>query len=157
MAGDVVLERFNFKDVEDLLERLGARARPPLVLQMWGEILDDTLVAERKLFATGRGWTPDKDVTKGRKARDKDPRVRANSNKTNVGSGALRDFMTRRGPGAQPLKLDADELRIGIPGGQSPVYYGRFQQKQGRDPRVSKAVIRRIASKRILEHLAGDR
>lgn len=153
---DVVLERFNFENVDDLLERLGARARPPLVLQMWGQILDDTLVAERRLFATERGWKDIKTSTIQRKSRDKDPKIRANNYKTNIGTGALRDFMTSRSPGAQPLKLDADELRIGIPGGQSDVYYGRFQAKQGRDPRVSRAVTKRIASKRILEHLAGQ-
>jgi hypothetical protein len=154
-GGDVVLERFNFENVESLLEALGARARPPLVFDLWGDVLDDVLVSERRLFQTGRGWKDIKTSTVQRKNRDNDPRVRANSYRTNIATGALRDFMTTRGPSAQPLTLDADELRIGIPGGQSDAFYGRFQASEGRDPRVSRAVIRRIASKRILEHLTG--
>jgi hypothetical protein len=154
-AGDVVLERFNFENAENLLEALGARARPPLVFDLWGDVLDDVLVSERRLFQTGRGWKDIKTSTVQRKNRDKDPRVRMNSYRTNIATGALRDFMTTRGPSAQPLALDADELRIGIPGGRSDVFYGRFQASQGRDPRVSRNVIRRIASKRILEHLTG--
>jgi hypothetical protein len=63
--------------------------------------------------------------------------------------------MTSKGPSAQPLKVDADELRIGI-ADRSDVFYGRFQARQGRDPLVSKAVIRRIASQRIREHLTGQ-
>lgn len=152
---DVVLERYRFREVEDLIEQLGARARPPLVLQLWGRILDDSLQAERRLFQSERGWKDIETSTVQRKARDKDPRVRANSYKTNRATGTLEAFMTTRSPSAQPLHLDADELRIGIPAGQSVAFYGRFQAAQGRDPRVSKAVMRRIASKRILEHLAG--
>lgn len=152
---DVVLERFNFEHVEDILDRLGARARPPLVFQLWGRMLDDLLVSERRLFASERGWKDIKTSTVQRKSRDKDPRIRANNYRTNVATGALRDFMTTRGPGAQPLQLDADELRIGIPGGRSDVFYGAIQAKEGRDPRVSRAVTRRVASKRILEHLTA--
>lgn len=153
---DVILERFGFENVENLLDELGDKAQPPKIVGLWGEILDDTLIAERRLFATGRGWKDTKTATKQRKARDKDPRVRANAGRVNVASGALRDFMTSKGPAAQPLKMDADELRIGIPGGRHGVYYGRFQAKHGRDPRVSKRVIHRIASKRILQHLTAS-
>jgi hypothetical protein len=152
---DVTLERFNFENVESLIEALGQRAQSPAVLGMWSDMLGDVLTAERRLFATGRGWKDIKTSTVQRKSRDKDPRVRANSHRTNVATGALRDFMTSRGPSAQPLKLDANELRIGIPGGRSDVFYGRFQANAGRDPLVSRAVIRRIAGARIREHLMG--
>lgn len=152
---DVVFERFNFAAVEDLLEALGDRARPPRIFDVWNDILDETLVAERRLFSTARGWPDTKDATKARKRRDKDPQVRANADKVNVASGAMRDFMTTRSPSAQPLKMDADELRIGIPGGRSDIFYARFQQQHGRDPRVSRAVIRRIVNQRMLEHLTG--
>jgi hypothetical protein len=152
---DVVLERFNFENIENLLEDLGHRAVAPAVFGLWDSMLGDVLVAERRLFATERGWKDIKTSTVQRKSRDKDPRVRANSYRTNVGTGALRAHMTSKGPSAQPLKLDADELRIGI-ADRSDVFYGRFQAAQGRDPLVSKAVIRRIASQRIREHLTGQ-
>jgi hypothetical protein len=151
---DVVLERFNFESVEDLLEELGERAQAPAVLGLWQGMLGDVLVAERRLFSSERGWKDIKTSTVQRKSRDKDPRVRANNYRTNVATGALRAHMTSRGPSAQPLKLDADELRVGI-ASNSDVFYGRFQARQGRDPLVSKAVIRRIAGKRIREHLTG--
>ena len=73
---DVVLERFNFEHVENVLEQLGEKVQPPLVFDLWGDILDDTLVAERRLFATERGWKDIKTSTIQRKSRDKDPRVR---------------------------------------------------------------------------------
>jgi hypothetical protein len=152
---DVVLERFNFENVEDLVEQLGARARPPLVLEIWEGMLEDLLGAERRLFDTARGWKDIKTSTVQRKNRDKDPRVRSNSYRTNIATGELRDFMTSRGPRAQPLELDADELRIGIPAGQSGAYYGRFQAREGRDPLVSRAIVRRIASSRVRDHLLG--
>lgn len=151
---DVTLERFNFENVENLLEALGQRAVPPQVFDLWDDMLGDVLVAERKLFTSERGWKDIKTSTVQRKSRDKDPRVRANSYKTNVATGALRAHMTSRGPRAQPLKLDADELRVGI-SDSSDVFYGRFQAAQGRDPLVSKAVIRRIASQRIRDHLTS--
>src|SRR5689334_13197471 len=113
---DVVLERFNFEHVENVLEQLGEKVQPPLVFDLWGDILDDTLVAERRLFATERGWKDIKTSTIQRKSRDKDPRVRANSYKTNRATGALERHMTTKGAGAQPLAMDADELRVGLDG-----------------------------------------
>lgn len=150
---DVVLDQRGLDGAGDLLQRLGGLFEPPRVHLLWDHILDDTLTAERRLFQTGGGWAPDKPATVARKRRDKDPRVRANANKTNVGTGQLRDFMTTRGAGAQPLKMDADELRIGIPGGRSDVFYANTQSLRRRDPRVSKETVRRIVSRNIARHL----
>lgn len=149
---DVVLERFGFDGVENTLQAMGASVRPPRVFELWADITDDLIGAERRLFASERGWKDIKTSTIQRKSRDKDPKVRANNYKTNVGTGALRDHMTSKGPGAQPLRENASGLDFGL-NDQSDVFYGKFQVRAGRDPRISKGAANRIAKGRIQDHI----
>jgi hypothetical protein len=152
---DLELRAFGVEDAARRIDLLGDRTRAPTVLTLWSGLLEDLLGAERKLFRTERGWKDIKTVTIQRKGRDKDPRVRANNYKTLRGTGRLEDFLTHRGQGRQPLDFGANGFLLGIPRGQSPVFYGAIQKKRGRNPIVSKGIAKRIAGPRVRDFLMG--
>lgn len=131
------------------LEEIAARsldARPA-----FSTIADEIMIAERRLFDTGRGWPADKPSTLKRKAaRQQDLRT---LHATGKGAAAL----TRRGAPGQKLVISRKELRFGIVGGRSPVFYMRFQKARGRDPLVSRDVIRRLAKPVLAEFVVHGR
>lgn len=105
----------------------------------FSDVADKLIEAERRLFNTGRGWPPNTASTKARKARQGlDPRP---LHATGKGAKAL----TVRGATGQKLVIARDELRFGLLGGRTDVFYMRFQKARGRDPLVSRDVIRRVA------------
>ena len=124
-------------EIGSALEEIASRcldARPA-----FSDIADRLMAAEARLFSTGRGWPPNTASTKKRKAREGlDARP---LHATGKGARAL----TQRGAPGQKLVISRDELRFGILGGRSPVFYMRFQKHRGRDPLVSRDVIRRAA------------
>lgn len=127
---------------------IGDRARDPR--PVLSEIADELLGAERRLFATGRGWAPLKRSTVQRKAREGlDPRPLH-------ATGRLERALSVRGAPGQLLQITRDELRVGLPRGRSVAFYGRFQKARGRDPLVSRAIVTRIASPRLRDWLAGE-
>lgn len=134
-----------------LLEGIAYRSehpRPGLSL-----VLDDVLGAQRALFAA-QPWPALADSTKERKRSD--PATAANAETEMVGTGRLKRFLTTRGPGAQPLALNDRELRIGVPRGQSSVYYARHLAARGRNPVVPVSTVRRVAPRRLAGWLVGQ-
>lgn len=116
-------------------------------------ISDELLAAETRLFNTGRGLRDIKTSTVQRKNRDPDPRVRANSYRTLVARGFLRDWLTsdRR----QPLRATRSEMLFGLPEGRGALYYGRIQAKRGRNPVVPRRTVSRIARPIIRDQILG--
>jgi hypothetical protein len=129
--------------VAALLEQVASRALNPE--PAFDAITDRLIESEKRLFSSAR-VKPDKPATVKRKARSKDPRVRANAHNTLVATGALEKFLTTKAPGAQPIRLTKDELVFGVPGGRHDFHYARYQVKHGRNPLVSASTVRRYAS-----------
>lgn len=124
-------------EIGGLLTAMADRCLDPR--SAFSEIADGLMTAEKRLFDTGRGWPPNTASTKARKAREHlDPRP---LHATGKGARAL----TVRGAQGQKLVITRKELRFGVLGGRSPVFYMRFQKRRGRDPLVSRDVIRRTA------------
>lgn len=137
--------------VAALLEDVAARALNPE--PAFDATTDRLIEAEKRLFASKGRLKPGKQATIARKARDKDPKVRANAHNVLQATGDLEEFLTTKGPGAQPIKLTSDELLFGVPGGQHKFHYARYQVKHGRNPLVSASTVRRYAKTEITTFL----
>lgn len=135
------------------IDLLAERARDPRAA--FERITDELTGAERRLFSTGRGMRDIRTSTVQRKSRDPDPRVRMNSYRTMVATGALRQYLTTRGSGAQPWRLSRDELGFGLPRGRTGFYYARLQAKRGRNAVVPRRTVARVSRPIIRDFLLG--
>lgn len=134
------------------LAEIEARALDPTPAFL--EITDRICAAEKRLFASKTRLKPDKPATVAREARDKRSTVRANAATPLKATGRLEQFLTTRGPDAQPVKLSHDELVFGVPASRSDLHYARYQAKYGRDPLVSRATVRAIAQPVLADFIA---
>lgn len=107
---------------------------------------------QRRFTALGRA----KEATRESKTRDSDPRVRANAARAGVATGELREYMTTKGPRAQPAKLTKRELIFGVPRKHKLSVRATALVRSGHNPLVSRDVARRWVTLALKEYLAGD-
>lgn len=115
---------------------------------MLERIADELIEAEERHWRSGAGWRgkPLAQSTRERKRRQRLP------SKVLRETGGLEFALVVRGAPGQLLEFNRHEVRFGIKGGRSPVYYGRFHQK-GRG--VPKRIIVPEPTARTRKALAG--
>lgn len=117
------------------LERLADNAED--TMRFFRTVSELLMAQSRRRWNTEPGWRPLEVSTIRRKARSKDPRVRANASQTLRATGALERALTVWGAPGQKLVIDRDELAFGIyVGGElkdgsraADVWYGVIHQK----------------------------
>lgn len=147
------LELSGARGAEHRLEGVGRRAAD--ISAAGGRILGELRAGERRQFATGTGWPRLAASTLARKRRQGlDPR-------TLRATGLLEQVLTRPAQQAhgQVAAADADEIRFGIRGGRTDVFYGRFHQRGKGVPERRVVVLadrtRRNVGGILLDHVMG--
>lgn len=123
------------------LERFADNAED--VQRFFRTVADLLMAQSRRRWNTEPGWRPLEWSTVQRKARSKDPRVRANAHHTLRATGALERALTVWGAPGQKLVTTDDELAFGIyVGGElkgghraADVWYGVIAQKGVGEPK----------------------
>lgn len=146
----------NVDKAERLIEGYGERATD--IRPAGDAIVRRLVVGEKRRFKTSAGWAPLKPSTKARKKRQKLPR------KAMKASGLLEKTLTRVGATArshgQLSTVSRSEVRFGIKGGRSDIFYGAISQKGREGQKARKVVVFTARTKKavrfvIEDHLAG--
>ena len=146
----------NVEKAERLIEGYGDRATD--IRPASDAIIRRLVLGEKRRFRTSAGWPPLMPSTRARKKRQGLPR------KPMKASGLLERTLTTVGAKArshgQLAAVSRHEVRFGIKGGRSDIFYGAISQKgrEGQKPR--KVVVFTARTKKtvrivIEDHLAG--
>jgi hypothetical protein len=155
----LTVEETGSAHVEAMLERLASNAEE--TRRFFQKVADLLMEQSRRRWNTEPGWRPLEWSTIKRKARSKDPRVRANAHQTLRATGALERALTVWGAPGQKYEVRDDEMAFGIyVGGEkkggiraADVWYGVIAQKGVGEPKREILKATRATRRRVEEAL----
>lgn len=112
-------------------------------------ITEEWIGSERRQFATGHGWPPLKRSTRLRKIRQ------GLGSSPMRATGRLERALTVRRARGQTVRMRRSSLVVGLKGGKSKVYYGRFHQRGRGVPQRKVVVFDEQARRRVAPILRG--